>query len=144
MFGLILTFIISTIISTLISLFTGFSWQYFITFFLFTLFIQFITWNIIIYCIKIYKNYLSKKLKLEEIKTLSKFTFKISCASCHQDFNIELGLNDNNIFECPHCKSLNKVYLTIKNVLVLTNIQDVNAEAAKIYDKLQEKLKNKQ
>lgn len=89
-----------------------------------------------------YLNFLRKKLELEEIKTLNKFEYTIKCASCNKEFNILLGLNETNTFECPHCKQLNNVYFDIKNYIQLQNIQDINEAQTNIYNKIQQTLKN--
>ena len=138
--GLLITSIISGVLSFLISLLTKFDITLFIIYFISITLVQIILWSFVKYAKLQYKNYLRKLLELKEIETLNKFEYTISCASCHKDFNILLGLNEDNIFKCPHCNELNKVYLDIKNVIQLTNIQDINSAQTQIYNELKNKI----
>ena len=140
MFGLVVTFLISLILSLGIASIWGFNT--FILSFLTVTVAQFFIFFLVRYFRQYYVSYLKKKLELEEIQTLNKFEYTISCASCHKDFNILLGLNENNAFKCPHCGQLNKVYFDIKNYIQLENIQDINYAQNAMYNKLQETISN--
>lgn len=136
MLGLIITLIISGLFSLLISFFTGYEW--YIIYFISITILQFILWNIY-KSLKIkYLKYLQKVL---QIHSLGEFEHTLECASCHKTFPILLHLKDENIFKCPHCGQLNKLYIELKNVVYLENIQDINNAQNQIYNKLLEKTK---
>lgn len=65
-----------------------------------------------------------KEQQLKELEILSRITFTINCASCKQSNEVVINANDENHFECEHCKAKNSAYITAEAALVTTPISN--------------------
>ena len=136
MLGLVITLLISLIITLICWIFTPIFLLPII--FISCTILQFLIWYIFINFKKNQLLYLKQKLKLIELDILDKYTCKIKCANCDYEYETTAFVNDENISICPKCKSKNKLIIDINPVILLENIQDINAAQNEIFNKLNE------
>lgn len=134
MLGLFITLLISIILTSISAIFTPIKILPFI--FIGTIIIQYIIWYIFINFKKNQLLFLNQQLKLLQIDILNKHTCHIKCANCNYEYDTTALINEENISICPSCRQKNKLLIDIKPVIVLENIQDINAAQNEIFDKL--------
>lgn len=91
-----------------------------------TFVISFVSQFIIFYLNGIYIDFKAAKVlkeqQLKELEILSRITFTINCAACKQSNQVVINANEENTFDCEHCKAKNSAYITAEAALVTTPI----------------------
>lgn len=88
--------------------------------------IGFIAQYIIFYLYNSYLQYKAAKTikenQLKELEILARVTFPVNCAACKLPNQVVINANEDNYFECEHCKAKNAVYFSAESALVTTPI----------------------